>query len=225
MKGECFMEENNKIMEYDAVKIGKRLRDTIKARKINQRDFAQLCGISYETLRTYIKGTKTKNSPKAFYRVDLLLRASDILDVPLDYLLCRDNANTTLENKEIPLADTIHNTTHLSDKASKRLISLGLDYDDNRNYKAKRHIEFIELLLCDNTLLDYLSDYYYDLKNKNIHQLFDAKDSEQCQFSKEIDESIWDELTNEDIRLLLLIKSLRKIDNLAYRKYAEGNKK
>lgn len=62
----------------------KRLRGIRMKRKITQQSMADLLNIS---LNAYQKYEQSERSPS----LDCLVRIADILDVSLDYLLCRDD--------------------------------------------------------------------------------------------------------------------------------------
>ena len=61
-----------------------RLRSTRKHRHIKLQEMADLLDIALRTYQHYEGGTR-------FPSYDLLIKIADILQVPIDYLLCRDD--------------------------------------------------------------------------------------------------------------------------------------
>ncbi len=64
--------------------LAKRLKTIRKKRGITQQKMADILDIS---LNTYQKYEQSERQPS----LDTLVRLADILDVPTDYLLCRDD--------------------------------------------------------------------------------------------------------------------------------------
>lgn len=62
---------------------GKRLNQTRKLRSFTAQKMADMLSISIRTYRNY---ESEHSSPS----LDMLVRIADILNVPVDYLLCRD---------------------------------------------------------------------------------------------------------------------------------------
>lgn len=61
----------------------KKLRETRMNRKITQQKIADAAGISLRTYQKYEQGTREPD-------LNMLVKLADVLEVPTDYLLCRD---------------------------------------------------------------------------------------------------------------------------------------
>lgn len=62
---------------------GKRLRETRVARNFTQQRIADAVGIALRTYQCYEQGTREPS-------LNMLVHLADVLEVPTDYLLCRD---------------------------------------------------------------------------------------------------------------------------------------
>lgn len=61
----------------------KKLRETRMKRKLTQQKIADSADITLRTYQKYEQGTREPS-------LDMLVKLADILNVPTDYLLCRD---------------------------------------------------------------------------------------------------------------------------------------
>lgn len=61
----------------------KRLRSTRMARKFTQQKLSDMVGIALRTYQCYEQGVREPS-------LDMLVKLADALEVPTDYLLCRD---------------------------------------------------------------------------------------------------------------------------------------
>lgn len=61
----------------------KRLRETRMARKLTQQKLSDSVGLALRSYQCYEQGTREPP-------LDMLVRLADVLEVPTDYLLCRD---------------------------------------------------------------------------------------------------------------------------------------
>ena len=62
---------------------GKKLREARMARKITQPKIAEAVGVALRSYQCYEQGTREPS-------LDMLVKLADVLEVPTDYLLCRD---------------------------------------------------------------------------------------------------------------------------------------
>lgn len=62
---------------------GKRLREVRMNRGLTQQNLADAVGVALRSYQCYETGTRTPS-------FDLLVSLADVLNVPTDYLLCRD---------------------------------------------------------------------------------------------------------------------------------------
>ncbi|WP_350339963.1 helix-turn-helix transcriptional regulator [Acutalibacter sp. JLR.KK004] len=62
---------------------GKKLREVRLARKFTQQRLADAVGIALRSYQCYEQGVREPS-------LDMLVKLADVLDVPTDYLLCRD---------------------------------------------------------------------------------------------------------------------------------------
>lgn len=62
---------------------GKRLREVRMNRGLTQQKLADAAGVALRSYQCYETGTRTPS-------FDLLVSLADVLNVPTDYLLCRD---------------------------------------------------------------------------------------------------------------------------------------
>lgn len=62
---------------------GKRLRSVRMARKITQQGLADMVGLALRSYQCYEQGVREPS-------LDMLVKLADVLEVPTDYLLCRD---------------------------------------------------------------------------------------------------------------------------------------
>ena len=62
---------------------GKRLREVRTARKITQQKLSDAVGIALRTYQCYEQGVREPS-------LDMLVKLADALEVPTDYLLCRN---------------------------------------------------------------------------------------------------------------------------------------
>lgn len=62
---------------------GKRLRETRMARKLTQQKLSDSIGLALRSYQCYEQGTREPP-------LDMLVKLADVLEVPTDYLLCRD---------------------------------------------------------------------------------------------------------------------------------------
>lgn len=62
---------------------GKKLREARLARHMTQQKLADSVGLVLRSYQCYEQGTREPP-------LDMLVRLADVLDVPTDYLLCRD---------------------------------------------------------------------------------------------------------------------------------------
>ncbi len=61
----------------------KRLRETRMARKLTQQKLSDSIGLALRSYQCYEQGTREPP-------LDMLVKLADVLEVPTDYLLCRD---------------------------------------------------------------------------------------------------------------------------------------
>lgn len=61
----------------------KRLRETRMARKLTQQKLSDTVGLALRSYQCYEQGTREPP-------LDMLVKLADALEVPTDYLLCRD---------------------------------------------------------------------------------------------------------------------------------------
>ena len=61
----------------------KRLRETRMARHLTQQKLSDIVGLALRSYQCYEQGTREPP-------LDMLVKLADALDVPTDYLLCRD---------------------------------------------------------------------------------------------------------------------------------------
>lgn len=188
--------------------IARRLKECIKASDMNQYQFANKCKISYETLRTYLKGY-------ASIRFDVLIRAAHALDVSYEYLLCDDAENEQPAEKPLPIR--IQNATHLSLNASNKLVELGFRYRQSKN--IKRQVDCISELIENDGILEQLTKYFCFVKNKNVKE-WKAKNKEEWQYAQEIVTCTESEC---DCETVLLFQTMKKIENAVKRKLSNQN--
>lgn len=62
---------------------GKKLREVRIARKMTQQKLADAVGLALRSYQCYEQGTREPS-------LDMLVKLADVLEVPADYLLCRD---------------------------------------------------------------------------------------------------------------------------------------
>lgn len=62
---------------------GKRLREVRMARNMTQQKLSEIVGIALRSYQCYEQGTREPP-------LDMLVKLADVLEVPTDYLLCRD---------------------------------------------------------------------------------------------------------------------------------------
>lgn len=61
----------------------RRLRDTRMRRKMTQQSLSDIVGVALRSYQCYEQGVREPS-------LDMLVRLADALNVPTDYLLCRD---------------------------------------------------------------------------------------------------------------------------------------
>lgn len=152
---------NNAIPRYDCdnteklkKEMGIRLKEAINKCGYTQEDFAEACGITYPTLRSYILG-------KYFYRTDVLINASKLLNVSCEYLLCE-------KEEEIEPIKKFAQYTHLSEKASKQFVSI-IAEDNNSCYNEATHIiRALSDLLENRKLISTIANFFWYSRNKNV---------------------------------------------------------
>lgn len=62
---------------------GKRLREVRMARNLTQQKLSDMVGLALRSYQCYEQGTREPS-------LDMLVKLADVLEVPTDYLLCRD---------------------------------------------------------------------------------------------------------------------------------------
>ncbi|MEY8385961.1 helix-turn-helix transcriptional regulator [Oscillospiraceae bacterium 38-13] len=62
---------------------GKKLRETRMARGLTQQKISDAVGLALRSYQCYEQGTREPP-------LDMLIKLADVLEVPTDYLLCRD---------------------------------------------------------------------------------------------------------------------------------------
>lgn len=137
--------------------LGKRLQETIKKRKFTQYEFAKRCGIAYETLRTHIKGY-------SYYRVDFLMRAAQILEVPYQYLLCDEDELPP--EKEVTLNEQIVTATNLSKESVEKLTGT---VKFPKHPISPEELECIDIIIKNVDILKSLTQYFQFTKNRVLN--------------------------------------------------------
>jgi transcriptional regulator with XRE-family HTH domain len=79
---------------------GKRLRQALVEREIQQKDFAEALGVSYKTMSGYIQGHTSPTLEK-------LAAIAEKLDISADYLLGLSNEIRYLSGKSDPVGEDI----------------------------------------------------------------------------------------------------------------------
>lgn len=131
--------------------IGAILKKRIKEKGYTQKDFADITGVKYSTLRKYLSG-------KAIYSCELLLQFTEILDCSVDYLL-------GLSESPIREYHEIAEQTKLSETAIGKIVKYAKSYD--QNFNAKIHIQCLDWMLCDALLFDYMCLFLVSSKYMN----------------------------------------------------------
>ena len=162
---------NNDVYVSQREEMGKRLHEAIQKSKYTQEAFAEACGITYPTLRSYILG-------KYYYRVDVLLKASKLLDVSPEYLLCQ-------KNEEVEPAKKFAQTTHLREKASLHFLSL-IAKDSSSGYNEATHIiRALDNLIEDKELLEIIANFFWYARNNDV-DWGSAEDKKEYEFAHQI---------------------------------------
>jgi len=167
---------------FDEVKkreeLGNRLKKAIKDSPYTQESFATACGISLQTLRTFLKGY-------SFYRVDILLKASRILGVSFEYLLCEE------DYKIIPEKYLVERT-HISEDAITKLIKLGNKYKEETFNNEMNNIIAIDEVINNESLLMAISNYllFCRMKQINFNYRMSDKNSHEAWYFERIDKEL-----------------------------------
>lgn len=193
------MEELHLFDEVEKRKqIGERLKEAIKKSPYTQEEFAAACGISYNSLRTYIKGN-------SYYRADLLLKVSKLSGMSIEYLLC--------EEKNSILPQTFFaDRTHLSPKAVETLFNLGLHYNTIYNSASNRITALNEIIIND-ALFEKLSNYMLVCRlNKNGFR--NSNLPHQAWYFERIDKQFYQKFGTSSLIRIIMHELMTELDKL-----------
>jgi len=131
-----------------------------------------------QTLRTFLKGY-------SFYRVDILLKASRILGVSFEYLLCEE------DYKIIPEKYLVERT-HISEDAITKLIKLGNKYKEETFNNEMNNIIAIDEVINNESLLMAISNYllFCRMKQINFNYRMSDKNSHEAWYFERIDKEL-----------------------------------
>lgn len=199
--------EEIEIDEQIILDIGHRLKDLIAKSPYTQEKVAVMCGITYPTLLSYIKGT-------SYLRLDVLFKVCKILGVTPAYLLCQ-------EDNAIMPAEIIMEQTHLSAVSSDKLINMASNY--TTSLEEKYNIMCLDILIKETSLLSKIRDYFLYFMNRDVAWT-NAIDAEQCFLLDEKFE-YFKKLKIEYAEHVFLHEVLRELEQTAHQKYLNSNSK
>ena len=130
-------------MKDKRAEIGAVLKRAIKDKGYTQEEFAEIVGIGFSSLKSYLNGNKV-------YNYELLIKFADTLDCSYDYLLGKSNS---------PIREhtDVSNMTGLSDNAIDKL-ELYAKLDKEDRYRQAFY-NAMNIIICSDGLVNSISNY------------------------------------------------------------------